>query len=102
MVWKIYHIQTGKVVRAGFETDDEAQEWLDERAQIESNHFEIEEMDEDEWIEYKEMVEKLELEEGEDSIPESLAPSLLSEDYSDDGDEESDDDFLTTIEEEDQ
>lgn len=50
--WKIYHVDTGKVVKAGFEDEDEAKDWLDRRHGLNADKYVVEELDADEEEEY--------------------------------------------------
>ncbi|NRA63702.1 MAG: hypothetical protein HRU19_04420 [Pseudobacteriovorax sp.] len=54
MFWKVYHIDTGKIVRAGFETEDEAKDWLEARSEDLDDIYEVEEMDQDEIDQWQE------------------------------------------------
>ncbi len=53
-MWKVYHIQTGKIIRAGFNDEDDAKSWLERRRDISDADHETEEMDEEEELEYEE------------------------------------------------
>lgn len=78
-MWKVYDIETGKVIKAGFETEDDAKEWLESKVDALTSDYEIEEMDEDEEAEYDF--------EGEDE-------DMSLESESDDEEEEEDGDSL--------
>ena len=104
MVWKIYHIQSGSLVRAGFESEEDAREWLDENSSAENSAFEVEEMDEDEWQEYLETKEKS----GDDTADQDghvigRHPDTFDDDFEQghDGDDhpDSEEDFLVPEEE---
>lgn len=58
MYWKVYHVDTGKIVKAGFETEDEAKDWLEAREEDLEDVYMIEEMDQDEVDEWAESQEK--------------------------------------------
>ena len=54
MLWKIYHLETGKILTAGFSDEENAKEWLEEREDYAQEEFIVEEMDSDEeqeWLE---------------------------------------------------
>jgi len=53
-VWKVYNIATGKIVKAGFESDDLAKEWLERRKDLPEDEYDIDEMDEEEEEEFLE------------------------------------------------
>ncbi len=49
MAWKIFNIETGDILKAGFDTEDDAKDWMEARSEtIEVEDFDVEEMDEDE------------------------------------------------------
>ncbi len=90
MVWKIYNIESGKILKAGFETEDDASEWMEEHTDDEEQgDLEIDEMDDDEWEEYQEYLEKTEVAVEQDDEP---ASDVYSDDYGEDEDEELDED----------
>ena len=47
-MWKVYHIQSGRIVKAGFDSDDQAKEWLERRKDLAEDEHDIDEMDEEE------------------------------------------------------
>jgi hypothetical protein len=53
-VWKVYNIQTGRIIKAGFETDDQAKDWLERRKDLPDDEHDIDEMDEEEEEEFLE------------------------------------------------
>ena len=53
-VWKVYNIETGQTVKAGFDDEDAAKEWVEKRQDLLEEDHDIEEMDEDEEEEYLE------------------------------------------------
>ena len=71
-MWKVYKIETGKTVKAGFADEEDAKEWLETRKGLLQQDFEIEEMDPDEEEEY--------LNENEDDEEEEYDGSMLAED----------------------
>ncbi|MFW7379506.1 MAG: hypothetical protein ACOH5I_11905 [Oligoflexus sp.] len=102
MVWKVYNIQNGKTLRAGFETEDEAKEWLELKGDDLQDHYEVEEMDYDEEEEWLESQEAEDIEEEEDNIEdeETVSPVGFGEDYYDGTDLADDEDDLSVIEDE--
>ena len=48
VLWKIYNIHSGKMLKAGFEDEDEAKEWLEARDHLPLEDYLVEEMDPDE------------------------------------------------------
>ncbi len=53
-MWKVYNIQTGRIIKAGFDSDDQAKDWLERRKDLVDDEFDIDEMDEEEEEEYLE------------------------------------------------
>src|SRR5262245_48527668 len=53
-VWKVYNIQTGRIVKAGFDSDDQAKDWLERRKDLADDEYDIDEMDEEEEEEFLE------------------------------------------------
>lgn len=93
-MWKVYNIQTGRIIKAGFENDDQAKDWLERRKDLADDEFDVEEMDEEEEEEY------LESEADDDEVVEETAEVVDAEDVREisypeeslDGDDDSDDD----------
>ena len=85
MLWKIYHLETGKILTAGFTEEENAKEWLEERQDFAQEDFIIEEMDSDEEEEWLEAHPDGFSEEGED-------PPIVNT-FDDDDDDFSDDYF---------
>lgn len=80
LLWKVYNIETGKILKAGFDNEDDAKDWLEERADKLADEHVVDEMDTDEIEEWKE--------ENED---EEVAVKVKEEDddeFVDDDDEE--------------
>ena len=102
LLWKVYNIETGKVLKAGFESEDDAKDWLEERSENLADEYVVEEMDTDELEEWQE-----EKEDEEDDIPvPAFAEDVAEEGYFDDDDdddesEESDEESLDELYEED-
>lgn len=61
-MWKIYSISSGKILNAGFASEDAALAWL-ERKSIDDDDYVVEEMEDDE---QEEWLEALEREDAED------------------------------------
>jgi len=93
-MWKVYHIQTGKIVRAGFENDDDAKDWMERRRDLADDDYDIEEMDEEEEEEYLENAsdEEDDYEVGDEIIPKPL----FVDDDDDDNDNDNDNDRTTS------
>lgn len=103
MLWKVYNIQNGKTLRAGFESEEEAKEWLELKGDDLQDHYEVEEMDfdeEEEWREAQEAGEDAIDEELEDLDEEEALPLTFGEEYYD-GDDLPDDDDLSVIDDDD-
>ncbi len=100
MLWKVYHIDTGKIVRAGFESEDDAKEWLEARSDDLDDIYEIEEMDQDEIDEWQELQDDANYDdEEEDSDIDEKDPVGFGDDYYDGADLE--DEELSTVFEDD-
>ncbi len=54
LLWKVYNIETGKILKAGFDNEDDAKDWLEERAEKLADEHVVDEMDADEIDEWKE------------------------------------------------
>ncbi len=53
-IWKVYNIQTGQTLKAGFSNEDQARTWLEEHRAGREDNYIYEEMDDDEeqeWLE---------------------------------------------------
>ena len=61
-MWKVYKIESGEILKAGFECEDEARDWYDARGEQLEGLYTIDEMDVDEQNEWLELQEKLEQE----------------------------------------
>ena len=48
MSWKVYNIHTGKTIKAGFDEEEIAKEWLENRRDLDIEDYIVEEMDEEE------------------------------------------------------
>jgi hypothetical protein len=57
-VWKVYHIETGHLIKAGFDTEDQAKDWVERRQELMSDDHDVEEMDEEEVEEYLETADE--------------------------------------------
>ena len=96
MFWKVYHIQTGRILKAGFESEEEAKDWLEQKSEDLQENYEVEEMDPDEEEEWRERME--DEEEYESEIDEE-EPVGFGDDYFDGADLNDDEDELTAVEE---
>lgn len=61
LLWKVYNIETGKILKAGFDNEDDAKDWLEERAEKLADEHVVDEMDTDEIEEWKEENEEEEV-----------------------------------------
>lgn len=96
-MWKIYSISSGKILNAGFASEDAALAWLD-RKKIDDDDYVVEEMEDDEQEEWLEALEREDAEEdsnidGGQKIRRSFraadpaeSEDFLREDYLDSGD----------------
>jgi len=80
-VWKVYKIDDGRIIKAGFESDDQAKDWLERRIELSDDEYDVEEMDEEEIAEFAE------LEDEDDVLPVSRLTKVVAED---------DDDYVAT------
>lgn len=92
MVWKVFEIESGKIIKAGFANEDQASRWLLKKTSLAHGDFEVEEMDDDEWDEYQESSDEDE-EASEAPVSESIDSSEDLELSYVDGDELSTDDL---------
>ena len=53
-MWKVYKIDDGRIVKAGFDSDEQAKEWLERRNDLADDEYDVEEMDEEEIAEFSE------------------------------------------------
>lgn len=98
MYWKVYHIQSGRILKAGFASEDEAKDWLEQKSGELQEDYEVEEMDPDEEEDWRERMEDEEYEEGEITEDEPIG---FGDDYFDGTDLNDDEDELTSVEEDD-
>ena len=112
-MWKVYKIDDGRIIKAGFETDDQAKDWLERRNELADDEYDVEEMDEEEIAEFAELEDedevifsrhtKVAVEEDDDYAGSDIgdidygegdgdADSEEEGDFDDDDDEEEDDD----------
>lgn len=54
IVWKVYNIATGRIAKAGFDSEDQAKDWLERRKELADDEFDIDEMDDEEEEEFLE------------------------------------------------
>jgi hypothetical protein len=86
LLWKVYNIETGKIMKAGFESEDDAKDWVDTRFEDLADEYAVEEMDQDEEDDWREANE-------EDADEVVAAPVAEDEvEYADDDDEFLDED----------
>lgn len=57
-MWKVYNIETGRIMKAGFETDEQAAAWLERRKDLPEDEYDVAEMDEEEEEEFLESEEE--------------------------------------------
>lgn len=89
-MWKIYSISSGKILNAGFASEDAALAWLERKNIDDDDDYVVDEMEDDE---EEEWLEALELEDAEDDshadgghkIRRNIR-STASDDFLDDGD----------------
>ena len=89
LLWKVYNIETGKILKAGFDNEDDAKDWLEERAEKLADDHVVDEMDTDEIEEWKE--------ENEDEEIDATVPEDEDEIEVDDDDEESEETSLDEL-----
>ena len=95
-MWKVYNVESGKILKGGFENEDLAKEWYDEKIGDRADLFLIDEMDQDEVDEWNEKVANEEVEPPEEVVEEELV--VEEDDFDDDYDsDDSDDDYMSTI-----
>lgn len=94
MSWKVYNIHTGKIIKAGFDDEEAAKDWLELRRDLATEDFLVEELDEEE----EEALEE------EEEVVDAFVPDAVDEDeevedlerhgmsYDDEEDLEEDDD----------
>ncbi len=98
LLWKVYNIETGKIMKAGFESEDDAKDWVDTRFEDLADEYAVEEMDQDEEDDWREANE-------EDSDEVVAAPAVEDDveyeadddEYLDEDDEESDEESLDEV-----
>lgn len=98
-MWKVYNIQSGKIVKAGFKEEDLAKEWLEGRDHLDPEEYMVEEMDHDEEEEWIEANGEVEEEEEEGKTREGYQGDY-GEDYYDGND--IDDDYMSSVYEDDE
>lgn len=82
LLWKVYNIETGKILKAGFDNEEDAKDWLEVRAEKLADEHVVEEMDTDEIEEWKEEKDAEEVEEKEEADEDE------DDDFVDDDDDE--------------
>jgi len=81
VAWKIYNIHSGKIVKAGFDDEEIAKDWLENRRDLEQVDFLVEEMDDEEEEEYA----------SREDDDEEVGASFQAEATDDDDDDDDDD-----------
>ena len=72
-MWKVYHIQTGKLIRGGFDVEDAAKDWIERRKDLAEDDYDVTEMDEEEEEEYLENGgDEDDFDDGPETMPEPL------------------------------
>ena len=99
MLWKVYHIDTGKIIKAGFDNEDEAKDWLEARSEDLEDIYEVEAMDDDEVDEWNELQESDDYNDEEEEAIEEKDSVGFGDDYYDGADLEEEE--LSTVFEED-
>ncbi len=107
-MWKVYKIDDGRIIKAGFESDDQAKDWLERRTELSDDEYDVEEMDEEEIAEFAELEE-------DDDVPVSRLTKVVAEedddyvasdaadiDYGDDEEDEEEGDLDEDEEDEDE
>lgn len=89
MLWKVFAVDTGKIVKAGFRSQDEAEEWLEQKSDYLSDEYEVDEMDSDEEEDWLERV--ADSEDGDEDELESDEDSDYSFDMNYDSDDDAED-----------
>jgi hypothetical protein len=97
LLWKVYNIETGKIMKAGFESEDDAKDWLEERFEDLADEYAVEEMDQDEEDDWREANE-----DDEDAVASPVADDDVDyadddDEYLDEDDEESDEESLDEV-----
>ncbi len=77
-MWKVFNIQSGKVTKLGFQTEEAGRAWLDRHRDGRQDNYDLEEMDPDELAEWDARKNENE---------EALEPVDLEADVEDDEDE---------------
>ena len=97
LLWKVYNIETGKIMKAGFESEDDAKDWLEERYEDLADEYAVEEMDQDEEDDWRDAND-------EDNDEVVAAPAAEDEieygdddEFLDDDEEDSDEESLDEV-----
>ncbi len=106
-MYKIFHVSTGRTLKAGFRSEDKAQDWLDAREDLNQELYVIDEMDpdeEDEWLAENEqeedevVVARDEVEDAEEVVVADDEDDLVYSSDDDDEDYDPDASMLSEIE----
>ena len=97
MAWKVYNIHSGRIVKAGFDEEETAKDWLEIRRDLAPEDFLVEEMDdeeEEEWASREDDDDAVVGEEVAESDPDfvdpedGVVPDVLGDDEDDEDVEE--------------
>lgn len=101
MSWKVYNIHTGKIIKAGFDDEEAAKDWLELRRDLATEDYLVEELEEEEEELLEEDDEDSDAfvpeedddeDDGEDFERHGMSYGDEDEDYVDDDDEDEDED----------
>lgn len=103
LLWKVYNIQSGKTIKAGFESEDDAKDWLELKGEDFQDLYEAEEMDQDEveeWLESQASEAGIDEDDAEPVTEEEDEPVSIGfgDEYYDGEDLTDDEDELTYVE----
>jgi hypothetical protein len=101
LLWKVYNIETGKIMKAGFEAEDDAKDWLEERFEDLADEYAVEEMDQDEEDDWREANDEEEAVVVAPAAEEEVEYADDDDDYVDEDDEEADEESLDEVFEDD-
>lgn len=98
LLWKVYNIETGKIMKAGFESEDDAKDWVDTRFEDLADEYAVEEMDQDEEDDWREANE----EDADEVVAAPVAEDEVEfaddyDEYLDEDDEDSDEESLDEV-----
>jgi len=73
MAWKVMHVAEGTVLKLGFDSEEAAQDWLDQNPDVQIEDYKTGEMDEDELAEWEDAQEEAENEDVPDDFEEQYS-----------------------------